>query len=188
MTDYLARALEQGEEEERDADVFSDGPFRVVAGASPRAAVSEGAQKAGPAKETEEAAHLRRIKNMPAGGTSFPEEQTVGKIFQQAEVIKEGAGRARAPRATFGSAPTRRARKGADDSLPYKRITTAVELPLLSALRRAETGAEFVSRERRNLSVTLPEAPTVAGSLSAEELDRMVERDARRYDGGFSLY
>ena len=63
------------------------------------------------------------------------------------------------------------------------------EIPLLAAVRRAERTASFVQRSGRNLTVTLPE--TVGengGGLSVEELDRAVERDARRYDGGFSLY
>ena len=37
-------------------------------------------------------------------------------------------------------------------------------------------------------TVTLSEAPDPAPGLTAGELDRAVERDARRYDGGFSLY
>ena len=42
---------------------------------------------------------------------------------------------------------------------------------------------------QRAFRVTLPEAgEREAGGLTIEGMDRAVERDARRYDGGFSLY
>ncbi len=59
---------------------------------------------------------------------------------------------------------------------------------LLEQVRAAERESRFVSGERRTLSVTLPETAQAGGGWSAEELDRAVERDARRYDGGFALY
>ena len=58
------------------------------------------------------------------------------------------------------------------------------ELPLLTAVRRAEGAVSFVRGQRRNLTVSLPE--TAGGresGLSLEALDRSVERDARRYGG-----
>ncbi len=61
-------------------------------------------------------------------------------------------------------------------------------LPLLTWVRKAQTGADFARGQRRTFSVTLPEAPLSASGFTAEELDRAVERDARRYDGGFPLY
>ena len=42
---------------------------------------------------------------------------------------------------------------------------------------------------QRAFRVTLPEAgEREASGLTIEGMDRAVERDARRYDGGFSLY
>lgn len=61
-------------------------------------------------------------------------------------------------------------------------------LPLLRQLRQAQWGAGFVQGQRRQLTVTLPEAAPAAPALSAEELDLACERDARRYGGGFGLY
>ena len=63
------------------------------------------------------------------------------------------------------------------------------EMPLISAVRGGEEAAGFVRGQGRNVVVTLPEAEGREGSgLDAEGLDRMAERDARRYGGGFSLY
>ncbi len=61
-------------------------------------------------------------------------------------------------------------------------------LPLLAAVRRVQAGVDFARGQRRAFSVTLPEAPVPVSGWTAEELDRAVERDARRYDGGFPLY
>ena len=38
------------------------------------------------------------------------------------------------------------------------------------------------------MTVTLVEGSSRAEHLDLETLDRAVQRDARRYDGGFSLY
>ena len=59
----------------------------------------------------------------------------------------------------------------------------------MTALRRAERTTAFVQGSGRRLTVSLPES--VGGEcagLSVEELDRAVERDARRYDGGSVFY
>lgn len=67
--------------------------------------------------------------------------------------------------------------------------TVGTEMPLLAAVRRAGEGASFVQSRQRAFRVTLPETgEREAGGLTIEGMDRAVERDARRYDGGFSLY
>lgn len=63
----------------------------------------------------------------------------------------------------------------------------APESGLYHALRRSEGRAAFARGGSRQLTVALPEVPALGG-LDAETLDRAVERDARRYDGGFGLY
>ena len=60
--------------------------------------------------------------------------------------------------------------------------------PVYAALRRAQAAADFVRRQSRSFTVTLPDSPQAEPGLTARQLDRAVERDARRYDGGFSLY
>lgn len=63
------------------------------------------------------------------------------------------------------------------------------EMVLLDEVRRAERAASFVQGPRRDGMLTLPEAAEgETAGLTVETLDRAAERDARRYDGGFSMY
>lgn len=63
------------------------------------------------------------------------------------------------------------------------------EMVLLDEVRRAERAVSFVQGPRRNGTLTLPEAAEgETAGLTVETLDRAAERDARRYDGGFSMY
>lgn len=59
---------------------------------------------------------------------------------------------------------------------------------LLEELRRAELAAGAIRHQGNPVTVTLPEEGIPRGGLDLERIDRAVQRDARRYDGGFSLY
>ena len=59
---------------------------------------------------------------------------------------------------------------------------------LLRQLSRGVQAAGAVRQQGRSMTVTLAEEAPQAGSLDLETIDRAVQRDARRYDGGFSLY
>ena len=54
--------------------------------------------------------------------------------------------------------------------------------------RGVRVAEEIARRSGRNLTVTLPENGGNLPGWDPEEFDRAVERDARRYDGEFSLY
>lgn len=59
---------------------------------------------------------------------------------------------------------------------------------LLSALTRTALAAGQIRQQGRPLAVTLAgEVPRAVGP-DLEAMDRAVQRDARRYDGGFPLY
>lgn len=59
---------------------------------------------------------------------------------------------------------------------------------LYERLRRSETQAGY-GRTGAAYLLTAPEPHTPAGrGLTPEGLDRLFQRDARRYDGGFTLY
>ena len=59
---------------------------------------------------------------------------------------------------------------------------------LLEGLRRAELAAGAIRHQGNPVTVTLPEEGIPGGGLDLERIDRAVQRDARRYDGGFPLY
>ena len=59
---------------------------------------------------------------------------------------------------------------------------------LLEGLRRAELAAGAIRHQGNPVTVTLPEEGIPGKGLDLERIDRAVQRDARRYDGGFSLY
>lgn len=61
-------------------------------------------------------------------------------------------------------------------------------LPLLTAVRRAQEGADFVRGNRRSFALTLPETGTGTAGWTVDDLDRAVERDTRRYDGPSTFY
>lgn len=65
----------------------------------------------------------------------------------------------------------------------------AVQAEGLAFLSGQPSLTEEPSRpEHSAIEVLLPEKVQAEPGLTVEELDRAVERDARRYDGGFSLY
>ena len=59
---------------------------------------------------------------------------------------------------------------------------------LLDGLRRAELAAGAIRQQGRPLAVTLSGEPLQTGKTDLHAIDRAVQRDARRYDGGFPLY
>ena len=59
---------------------------------------------------------------------------------------------------------------------------------LLDGLRRAEFAAGAIRHQGNPVTVTLPEEGFPGKGLDLECIDRAVQRDARRYDGGFPLY
>ncbi|MBP3318614.1 MAG: hypothetical protein J6K94_01285 [Ruminiclostridium sp.] len=59
---------------------------------------------------------------------------------------------------------------------------------LLTALTRTARTAGMVRQQGSPLTVTLTGETPQGGSLDLATLDRAVQRDARRYDGGFPLY
>lgn len=205
MTDYLARAMEQGSGEEdeeavvpeleaeeapwgllrKDADAEAGTADRTAdgipgAGALGRPAV--GVPKMGMADRT-----VANTSNVGVLGRALADVSVAGKLGRPVSGLYEGDAVDR----TMGDVPgagvlDRKADAAPGVSVPGR--TAEDSLPLLALTRKAQVRTGFVQRERRAFSVTLPEVPSEASGLTAEELDRAVERDARRYDGGFPLY
>lgn len=59
---------------------------------------------------------------------------------------------------------------------------------LVWQLRQASRAARLALPGQASVTVTLPGGESAPGRLDLLELDRAVQRDARRYDGGFPLY
>lgn len=65
---------------------------------------------------------------------------------------------------------------------------TAGAVRLLGMFNQAARAAGMVRYPEKTLTVTLPRETDRAVGLDLETIDRAVQRDARRYDGGFPLY
>lgn len=183
MTDYLALALEQ-REERRD-----ETPAGTLAAALERgeSGLWIGNCPAEPAGEK------GRRPGEPLPALFAPLEQAgeelggvVGEkgVFQQEETAHwEQAGEVEETIRLEKVGETQ------EDFLLRQGSWAGGEFPLSAALRRVQREVEF-SRQQlpRTVSVSLPETAAPEVSWGAEELDHAVERDARRYDGGFSLY
>ncbi|MBR5791661.1 MAG: hypothetical protein IKY34_00935 [Ruminiclostridium sp.] len=72
----------------------------------------------------------------------------------------------------------------AEEAVPLR----SAGVRLLEDLRRAELAAGAIRQQAKPLTVPLTGERPQAGSLDLQAMDRAVQRDARRYDGGFSLY
>lgn len=59
---------------------------------------------------------------------------------------------------------------------------------LYAQVRRTRAAAEYAAARRETVTVPVPAAAPAPAPLEAEGLDRLFQRDARRYDGGFTLY
>lgn len=197
MTDFLAQALEQEEEEERELErsFFPPeiGSHRVLA----EPAVPE--ESGGGEGEERGAFRVGRSRAQPP----LPEREwagTVGRALKNAvDVLPQGkSGEVPSPggeRAVGGdglwggSRPESAGGRIWPWSAERDSFREEGNGTLAEAVFRAERVARFVQNPGRRLTVTLPEERAAGGeTLTAEALDRAVERDARRYDGGFSLY
>lgn len=184
MTDYLYQAMEQDREDREEAGVdLLAGAFRELPGKQEGPGETGGVKAWRPEEEAAEgpvsgtgAKELRSARNgavdraLEPGeavpGTSLTEEPEEGlQVREAGSVLRPGT-------------------EGA-----YTSRGGAVEGPqaVYRSLVQSEQAAGTVRGPGRRLTVSLPEAPASAG-LDPQALDRAVERDARRYDGGFWLY
>ena len=172
MTDYLYQAMEQDREDREEAGVdLLAGALRELPGKQEGPGETDGVKAWGPEEEAAEgpvsgtgAKEFRNAQNGAVGRALEPGEAVPG-TFLTGSVLRPGT-------------------EGA-----YTSRGGAVEGPqaVYRSLVRSEQAAGTVRGPGRRLTVSLPEAPASAG-LDPQALDRAVERDARRYDGGFWLY
>lgn len=115
------------------------------------------------------------------GVETLPQEEGTGGLLWRAEAAGEGPSVADALAVAEGTAEgavwlAERAEQGARGSALYE------------ALRRADRVAQPATGGRDTVTVTLPGETAGRQTADWSALDRAVQRDARRYDGGFPLY
>lgn len=197
MIDYLARAMEQEETRDRTEEMEEELPFSEGVGKGKKALVGRFSGKEAPPlpREAPEGEGLAPLPlrhppfNHRGRGTAVPAALDHGPGIP-VDRLSAPIGHFAAP--SGGGMETDLKRQDLDPGAEGQGQglrTVGIEMPLLAAVRRAEEGASFVQSRQRAFRVTLPEAgEREAGGLTIEGMDRAVERDARRYDGGFSLY
>jgi len=205
VTDYLARAMEQGGGEETGEAVAPEleevhgGLFwKGTEEETGRTAVNPYEEKTADwtaetlDRRPGDGGMARRGRRAPQGVRGRDDESgvdvfTIGELGRPVSGPYEGYAIGRAVADVVGVSVSGRA-VAEVPGVSVARGTERDSLPLLALVRKAQVGESFVRRERRAFCVTLPGTPGSASGFAAEELDRAVERDARRYDGGFPLY
>ncbi len=180
MTDYLALALEQiGKEQDGEARSLALTLHQFYIGP---AIVRERPESAAAVSDREMEGELFREENRKAVSAQSGLEKAAGETDALSPALAFSLGQ--------GDSTLLReeSRRETGDGEKLAEAAAGTGLPLLTALLRAERGTEFARGHQRAFTITLPEGVSQAGHWSAEDLDRTVERDARRYDGGFSLY
>lgn len=190
MTDYLALALAQEETEREEGETpelagvgLAVGVSRPASGKAPSRGEAdleeeEGAAAAGEASLLERTPFAGE-RPWPAGRRALPEEggagiAPAGMVDPTGRLWARGAAK-ESPRdlpLTSGGAPAIAEPSGA---------------AWLRRLARTAEAAGYVRDRRGGLALPTQEEAFLP-AMGAEELDRAVERDARRYGGGFELY
>ena len=164
MTDYIADLLREQEEQEAGR-VENDWRKAWEEATLPAADKEEPADPAGTAGGTD--APALAAEESQAGGTA--EADAAAAL----ELLGEGTGGGTAAAGTEAAAAARRAPAGGDW--------------VYQALRQSLTELPAQRRESRVVTLHKPERAGQAGSWDVDGLDRMIRRDARRFDGGFQL-
>lgn len=192
MTDYLALALAQEETEREEGENpelagvgLAVGVSRQASGKAPSRGEADLEEEEGAAAAGEAVASLLERtpfageRPWPAGRRALPEEggagiAPAGMVDPTGRLWARGAAK-ESPRdlpLTSGGAPAIAEPSGA---------------AWLRRLARTAEAAGYVRDRRGGLALPTQEEAFLP-AMGAEELDRAVERDARRYGGGFELY
>ena len=134
---------------------------------------------------------LGRRTTVQAGDPSEEEETAEGEslLLQSGE----GSGAPEGDLSLKGETPVGEELEGMDGTARRADLWMAREggreegAPLYEALRRTAQVAQLAAGGRETVALTLP-GETAGRQEDWTALDRAVQRDARRYDGGFTLY
>jgi len=184
LTDYLSQAMEQDREdrEEGGVDLLS-GAFREFPGKREDPGETDGPRAWRPEEEAAEGS--------VSGTVSEEVRRALAGAVDRALELGEtalGAVSAEGPEeGPWGRGTISGLQPGTEGAYIPQKGRGEGSQAVYRSLVRSERAAGAVRGPGRRLTVTLPETPA-SGGLDAQELDRAVERDARRYDGGFWLY
>jgi|GEM_PF-1426227 len=163
MIDYLAQVLEEEEQES----------LRI---GGRRVAVRPGERE----KPGEEG--LPEVGG--TDGVQETEEETILRLPAETEVESPAAPAASEEEMTIPE----EGKTAWGDWLPRTDGGTDAAAALLGSLRRAGRSVRAIRGGTGVMTVTLPEPGGQTAGPDVEELDRAIQRDARRYDGGFELF
>ena len=184
MIDYLALALAQEDAEERETEknrLPEETNVSLVSHGQIPPEIVRLAERAGTALEegcTAESVEAGESGALQNSGEKT-EEEAAKAVAQERDTPVTGMVRQLAEK-TFYGFPV--------ECLLGRETGETGAATLLNGLRRAKAGADFTQGQGRQISLTLPRTEESSSGWGPEELDRAVERDARRYDGGFALY
>ena len=189
MIDYLEALLE--EENEETGEELLPGrrvPARAAAGVSSvpsddGTGEDRGGDEAFPlAEPAERETGLRLQTAAPVRQTAWPERTVLPRREPGESAEEEGAG---APLPEL----LQWERQAAEAALLLPAARAETEgAALYEALRRAAQTARAGRMGPGTVSLTLPDRAAPAPGLTITDIDRAVQRDARRFDGGFTLY
>lgn len=200
MTDYLERLLEQDDEsgcepadEEADWNAGIPAPAGAGKGEEPEVRTDSGRMSAigAAARAGQEPPEGLAFGSVGADGNTPGSAGAAGSMTEEAEEAADGtvpvwpdaavAGSIRRPadsRERGGQAAVWGADQSGSVGALYEQLVRSRAAAAVSA--RGTASAEYGQLERA-------EGVSPSAVLDAAELDRMFQRDARRYDGGFSL-
>ena len=170
MTDYIALALEEQEEQDKRGTAELLLAQHSAAGVRRGKAPEQGL--GAPAAEGGGAAWSGSAREAGATTGAEPDGGLTELADGQTQVWLETAESVRAGNWLEGTAAVLRGSTSGGGL--YRR------------LRQAQTAAEY--RPNRTSAVLLPAEERTGAVRGLAELDRVFQRDARRYDGGFTLY
>lgn len=184
MTDYLALALEQGDEteEETELDALERALRPVSLGIAAQSPTPQAREEMDEREPEEKELEKEEVAGLGLMGLSTPWRE-----LERAQAAWEERGSI-SPGEDLAQVAPKQAGEAEEEVLRPSGGPAEGEVSLLASLQRVQRGVESLRRRSGYFSARVPEAPDAVKSWSVEEMDRTVERDARRYDGGFSLY
>lgn len=180
MTDYLELLLEPEEDGEKEALKWETpaipGPAHPEKGNLPPWEQERRVRDVSPEKKRyggEEEENAETPKEL---------ENNIGKQLDRLETEAVRAAQAR----ERGTAEAEK--KVRERETELRRVKPGAEKELYRRVQRLRRAAEVSRSEGRSAEQREAPRQKQGNGLTAEGLDRAVERDARRYDGGFGLY